>query len=75
MAMNGESLKETSTEWMDQTKKKNNLSHKSGKKKGKKGDENRESRLQRKGKKSRYIYSYCSDVLRRQEVESGSAEK
>jgi len=74
VAMNGESLKESSTEWMDQTKK-NNLSHKSGKKKGEKGDGNRESRLQRKGKKGRYIYSHCSDVLRRQEVKSGRAEK
>jgi len=71
---NGESLKESSTEWMDHEKK-NNLSRTSGKKKGKKGERNRESRLQRKGKKGRYIYSHCSDVLRRQEVKSGSAEK
>ena len=74
VATNGESLQESSTEWMD-NEKKNNLSHKSGKKKGKKGDRNRESRLQRKSKKGRYVYSHCSDVLRRQEVKSRSAKK
>jgi hypothetical protein len=74
VTMNGESLKESSTEWIDQTKK-NNFSHKSAKNKGKKGDRNRESRLQRKDKKGRYMYSQCSDVPRRQEVKSGSAEK
>jgi len=64
VAMNGESLKETSTEWMDQTKK-NNLSHKSGKKKGKKGDENREVDFRGKartaGTYTATVVTYCVD--------------
>jgi hypothetical protein len=64
VAMNGESLKESSTEWMDHEKK-NNLSHKSGKKKGKKGDRNRESRLRGKARRAgtytATVVKYCVD--------------